>query len=299
MTKNILKSLIILILLPQVSLGAIIYPSPDKIASESRSYVHLLLDTGEDSVNALRGKISLEVSGIPFKDFEISDAGTFFVWTVEPHINQNSEIEFEGMIPGGFSGNDGNMLTLAINTSNPTVGDGSSVVIKLVESEGYKNDGLATKAIFEIPAQKSEIQISKYIPKTIINERIDDKTPPDFFSTEFARHDEVYDGKYFISFHTTDLQSGIKQYEILEVPRGDSGTRPKLDNNWEISKSPYILKDQSLGSDVYVKAVDKAGNFIVVKTILPEKQVIPSRSYVIIVIVLVCLVGVMIYYRRR
>ncbi len=76
-----------------------------------------------------------------------------------------------------------------------------------------------------------------------------DSTPPQDFKPEIGQESSVFEGKYFLSFATTDKTSGIDYYEVREG-KGD----------WKIAESPYLLKDQSLKSKILVKAVDKAGN---------------------------------------
>ena len=58
-----------------------------------------------------------------------------------------------------------------------------------------------------------------------------------------------------MAFSTTDPQSGIDHYEILEGS----------DTVWHNATSPYRLTDQSLSSNIYIRAVDGAGNFRVVE----------------------------------
>jgi len=76
-----------------------------------------------------------------------------------------------------------------------------------------------------------------------------DNILPESFKVEISQNPAIFEGKYFIVFSTTDKQSGIDYYEIKEGKK-----------NWKIAVSPYILENQKLTSDIWVKAVDKAGN---------------------------------------
>jgi hypothetical protein len=58
----------------------------------------------------------------------------------------------------------------------------------------------------------------------------------------------VFGGLYYIVFSTVDKQSGVDHYEVFE------------NGAWEKVVSPYKLPDQSLKSEIKVKAIDKAGN---------------------------------------
>ncbi|HHE65575.1 MAG TPA: hypothetical protein ENL09_06080 [Bacteroidetes bacterium] len=87
----------------------------------------------------------------------------------------------------------------------------------------------------------------------------------------------IYDGKYFIVFSTVDKQTGLDHYEILEITPEELEKIKKEDggianffnklfgkweekSSWKEGESPYLLADQSLGSVIKVKAIDKAGN---------------------------------------
>ena len=102
-----------------------------------------------------------------------------------------------------------------------------------------------------------------------------DVTPPEEFTLEISQEPTIFEGKYFLSFATTDKTSGIDYYEIREG---------KVD--WKIAESPYLLENQSLKSIIRVRAVDKAGNERIAE-IEPLKKPFP---YWIIFIIIICLV---------
>ena len=99
-----------------------------------------------------------------------------------------------------------------------------------------------------------------------------DVTPPEEFTLEISQEPTVFEGKYFLSFATTDKTSGIDHYEVREG-KGD----------WKIAESSYLLEDQSLKSIIRVKAVDGAGNERIAEY-LPSRKPFP---YWIIILILV------------
>ena len=113
-----------------------------------------------------------------------------------------------------------------------------------------------------------------------------DATPPEDFKPEIGRDPAIFEGKYFLSFATTDKTSGIDYFEILEADRRGfiRGTTRKAER--KIGKSPYVLEDQSLQSIIKVKAVDKAGNERISEIIPPAKPL----PYWMILITIICLV---------
>ena len=76
-----------------------------------------------------------------------------------------------------------------------------------------------------------------------------DSTLPEDFQPEIGQDFSIFEGKYFLSFATTDKTSGINYFEIKEGKK-----------EWKKALSPYLLEDQELKSVIQVKAVDKAGN---------------------------------------
>ena len=75
-----------------------------------------------------------------------------------------------------------------------------------------------------------------------------DVTPPEPFTVQVLSTPGVFGGDYYAVFSTTDKQSGIDHYEVLE------------NGIWKRVTDPYKLADQSLKTPVEIKAIDKAGN---------------------------------------
>ena len=94
---------------------------------------------------------------------------------------------------------------------------------------------------------------------------IDTKAPEEF-TPKIGQDSSVFEGKYFLSFYTTDKMSGTDHYEISEIK-----DKQQDKDNWKVVKSPYVLEDQTLNSIIKVKAVDKAGNERIAEIIPPEK----------------------------
>ena len=91
--------------------------------------------------------------------------------------------------------------------------------------------------------------------------------------------------KYWISFNTTDKQTGIDHYEIMEEPLTQFGSFQwgRADAPWIEERSPYVLDDQSLNSIIRVKAIDKAGNEYIANLIPDESMRTLSRTQVMLI----------------
>ena len=113
-----------------------------------------------------------------------------------------------------------------------------------------------------------------------------DSTRPEEFRPEIGEDPSIFEGKYFLSFATTDKTSGIDYYEILEIDERGFKRGTKKEAEWKMGESPYLLEDQSLQSIIKVKAVDKAGNEKIAEIIPPEKPF----PYWTIPVIVICLV---------
>ncbi|MFM2381355.1 MAG: hypothetical protein RLZZ76_122, partial [Candidatus Parcubacteria bacterium] len=134
-----------------------------------------------------------------------------------------------------------------------------------------------------------------------------DSLPPEAFSIVLERTTNAYSNNYFVVFNTTDKQSGIDHYEVIEEPLSSNNlfgwgaeTAP-----WVTARSPYVLEDQSLNSTIRVKALDKAGNEYIAVLIPEESKRSLSFEYLVLLggaFFLAVLLGgtiAFLIYRRR
>ncbi|MDP2703862.1 MAG: hypothetical protein Q8P01_01425, partial [bacterium] len=151
------------------------------------------------------------------------------IWVEEPHQTGNI-ITFAGIRPGGFEGVYPVFTIHGVFTKEELEQAHFKSVLAL------KNDGTGestlVKASLSLVAFKSDTEL------------------PEEFTLTIATDPNIFEGKYFLVFATQDKGSGIDRYEVRE---GRWGWFKEV-------KSPYLLKHQKLNRDVYVKAIDNAGN---------------------------------------
>lgn len=135
----------------------------------------------------------------------------------------------------------------------------------------------------------------------------DDDIPPEKFSLTLVDDGEVYGGKIYITFSTTDKQTGLSHYEIMEEPISKFGSFSwgETGQPWITVPSDtisYILKDQTLNSIIRVKAIDKAGNETLA-TLIPNEEAlsdnIEKNSGIWWLLVLVIVVLLLIFFWRK
>jgi hypothetical protein len=247
--------------------------------------VSVRLDAGEEEcVNVVDGVITYTENIQPI---DISRGQSILtMWVEEPVINkENRTITFAGGIPNGYCGRipgdprlTNNVVDLIFQSPGLQIGNsesGNEVSIDFAQqTQVLLNDGFGSAAPLQLFGSK--LQLSKEAGDVITNPWqsavSDDALPPEKFSIALERTPNAYSNQFFIAFNTTDKQSGIDHYEVIEEPLASKNlfgwgaeTAP-----WIEARSPYVLEDQSLNSTIRVKAIDKAGNEYIAVLIPPE-----------------------------
>ena len=197
-----------------------------------------LLPNGE-SINAIAGEITLP----EFLNLErIEDGGSVISFWIERPAVRDGPVTFYGIIPGGFTGDQGPVfsLDLAAKTSG-------KVALSIQKLKVLRHDGAGSELAVKTPT----------VLVTINRTRVETGSPsmdnikPEPFQPLLGRDPSLFNDDWFLAFLTQDKQSGIDHYEVREG----------ADNNvWLRTESPYRLQDQSLRSAIYIRAVDRAGN---------------------------------------
>ena len=234
---------------PLISRAAVMFSSTEsaKVGSKDVFIVHVYFNAEGDNINTVDGTI--QISGDAAKVTELSLGGSVLpLWPNKPSLTSSKGsnlISFVGGIPGGLNQGDGLLFNIIFTSVKP-----GQITIQPQNIVAYKNDGLGTK----VPANMKPLVVSVAQSS---NEPVDawrnliaaDNIPPENFSIALGQDPNSFDGKKFITFDTTDGQSGIDHYEVKE------GVKDTVR-----SGSPYILQDQTASSIITVTAYDKAGN---------------------------------------
>jgi hypothetical protein len=267
-------------------------------------------EAAEECVNAVDGVISYSENIVPV-DVSTGDS-IFSMWVEQPTIDKDKRtITFAGGIPNGYCGRvpgdprlTNTIAKLVFRSPGFTIGtqSGSSTakVEFLPETTAYLNDGFGTKA--DLALYGTSITLGDK-PGAELKDPwrdavVSDEIPPEQFAIELVQEDKTFGGKHFIVFNTTDKQTGIDQYQVMEEPLADRFTFNwgRADAPWIVARSPYVLEDQSLNSIIRVRALDKAGNEYIA-TLVPEENLrrLSSDSYLFFgVIGFVALVGLLL-----
>ncbi len=261
--------------------------SSEKIYKDDTFVVKLKLSTADNLINAVEGSLSFDNSKLEVK--EISTGGSIFSLWPKPAVflNEKGKISFVGGVMGGFQGVDAEILKIIFTAKK----EGAADLQFEKDSSLFLNDGKGTKVSFKAkPFRVSILERPEgLVPKDEWQPLLkQDMTQPEPFELIVDKIPFVFEGDYFVSFFTTDKDSGIDHYEIRE---GDGGLIK--------AESPYRLKDQSLRSKIEVKALDKAGNerLVVLQPLHPEK--IYQKFLFWGIIILILLVALGFFFRKK
>ncbi|MCK5344700.1 MAG: hypothetical protein KAR20_14900 [Candidatus Heimdallarchaeota archaeon] len=283
--------------------------------------VHVRLDNEGDCSNVADIKMSYDNTILEAVDYSVGES-LVSLWVDVPTIDQeNGTVEFSGGIPGGYCGRiigDPGLSNLLATIVFSTTGNrinavpGNTVSIEILErSKVLLSDGLGTKA--PLTVEGAVVTISDrntYITNEWIDVIKQDTIQPEPFYISVHQNSAVAKGKYFITFNTSDKQSGIDHFEVfessLENPGYEVGTNKPA--HWRIVNKDeqfYVLLDQTLKSKVIVKAVDKANNEQLSElgdrkdSQYSGKILEISFSGIMCLGVIIVILGVIMYVRKR
>ena len=242
----------------------------------------------EESINALEGQIAFPADLLELMEIQSGNSIVSF-WIDKPRVEAD-KISFSGIIPGGFIGENGSILSMLFQAKKP--GDGSIAIrgIKVL-----KNDGVGTPA--EVTTSDFQFSIVEGVP-AVVRKKEKDREPPEIFRPEIAKDESLFNGKWFLVFATQDKASGIDHYEVKESQQ----RMFTLFQKWVPAESPYVLQDQELRSYVFIKAVDKTGNKRIIQ-IAPQHALLWYENYgnwiIIIVVILALLLATKKLWRKK
>lgn len=215
----------------------------------------------------------------------VSDGSSIIpIWATRPTIANSSPIQFAGITPGGFSGSDGILFTVLFRATSA-----GRASITLEEAQVLRNDGAGTNE--PITLRPLALSIESQAGGGYTESK--DTTQPEPFGLTLGSDAQLFEGRSYMAFSTTDKGSGIDHYEIAEnrIPPLLSFVSPL---SWVIGTSPYVLHDQARTSTVYVRAVDRAGNIRL--SVYPPRHIFTAYE---IIVFLAILIGVVFLYKRR
>ena len=243
--------------------------------------IDLNINTDKESINAVGGNIVFSTDLLELSEVRSGNSIVNF-WVDEPGYTNNGVL-FSGITPGGYILDKGLILSLIFKAKKE-----GTATVKIEDGSALKNDGKGTKS--KLTTSNLQINISGTSQnQTSKNFEIVDKTPPDVFQPEVSQDPNLLNNKWFVVFVAEDKDSGVARYEVRESKYIIFNS-----SKWVPAESPYTLKDQELRSNIFIKAIDKAGNERVVR-VSPKNPIHwytnPDYWFIIILVIIVILIS--------
>lgn len=272
--------------------SVILEPQENTVGPNTPFKIGIGLDSSE-LVNTIYAVIDIPYS---FEVVDVSDGNSIVnFWIERPHLNDNHQLVFSGIIPGGFIGIHGRLLTLTIKALT----EGEFVVGIDPESYIYENSPNPIKESLEA----NYLNMSVVEGKDNIKINIPDFDVPEPFTPLLSGIQTPGSNKvlYYVVFQAQDKGSGINRYQITESYRDiDLNDRNKLVSlKWKAAESPYLLRDQDLTSFIYIKAIDDTGNFRIEKLYPKYNRNWNLEVYYYIILILLVLIAILMTSRYR
>lgn len=214
---------------------------PVKVGEEF--FVPIILDTQGESVNAIEGNLAFPHSLLEIVDIESGDSIINF-WIEKPQRQGAEKIIFSGITPGGFVGAKQNIFTVVFRAKELGLGN-----IHGSKFQVLRHDGMGTALPLEINTAWVQVNTSTS-DNFFVQPQREDREIPENFNPFIIQDQHLFFGKYTLIFSSQDKGSGIDHYEVKEGKTA----------NYEVVESPYMLKNQALDTDIFIKAVDNFGN---------------------------------------
>jgi hypothetical protein len=231
--------------------------------------VQINLNTEGKQINAVEAQVKYSTDSLIFN--KVNDGDSIInLWVEEPTLTEPGTVTFSGITPGGFSGSDVGVLTIQFEAIKEGVG---SVMLENVQL--LLHDGLGTPLQATIVPLAINIQGQSTAPSP--KTQYIDQEAPEPFTPIITTDPDIFDGRKFLVFSTEDKGSGVDYYEVKE---GEFGT-------YEFATSPYEIKDQTLESKIFVRAVDRDGNeyeaIVYPQNFVPWYETTAAKTAIIIV----------------
>ncbi len=267
-------ALLIVVPLPAFAVSLVMQP-----VSGTRT-VNVMLDTGDELINAVEGSIDTGSSIVSAVSFTGS---VLPLWLERPSTDS---LRFSGIVPGGYSGSFGPLFSITLG------GTSQSATLTPKGVKAYLNDGKGTEASLVALPASVEFDTTTSTPAN------PDHGVPEFSEVRIARDPAVFDNAWFVTFNAQDAESGVARYEVAEREGDDAGHQDTL--TWHLATVPYRLLDQSRSSTVFVRVTDGAGNDRVAT--LPPESSLATNPYAILgglSLLLLLLASVIVFKRAR
>lgn len=244
--------------------------------------VQASIDTQTQTLNAVETTFEFPRDILEFVSSDTSHS-VVTVWMRNTNYRDDAgTIDLAGITPGGFTSDHAPLLDLTFKVLKEGQG-----IIDTKDTQLLLHDGKGTPAL----VTAKNLHISVVAGASHINVQTVDDEQPEPFAPTIAHDADVYDGKNFVVFATTDKGSGIDHFEIKEG----------LFGRYVVATSPYLIQNQLLDRKISVKAIDHVGNERI-EIIYPQGEAHEQNKKIFAGILIPCVLILLLFflsYKKR
>jgi len=228
------------------------FDTPKMVVNKNEEFfIDLLLDAEGGFINGIEGNIEFVGGGLSFLRAENAKS-MMDLWILNPKLIDNS-IVLAGISTYGFSGvidpfNKDKKLPGLITRLFFKSNRAGEILFTTSDFTLNINDGKGTEVIASAISLSMSVNNQEYV-KEEINQIYSEPTIEAFI----VRDINLYNNKYVLMFDAKDKESGIEKVLIKEGNKA-----------WKEIESPYLLKDQSRGSVIILKAINFSGQSVLI-----------------------------------
>lgn len=278
------------------SAATLVLDAPEMASSNGKPVVvRILVDPQGTSLSAISGTLSF-----PSELFDVDKITTqssiVSIWVTHPQVSteryfdSRTRINFEGIMPGGFSGvrspyydgvKPGVVFTITLLPKASGVG---SLMLDNTELHAYDSNG--TKLAAE--SYSANITIPNLTSTTKTNLVVPNKVNSATLKATLARDSLIASNSWYLTVLEDESVRPINHIEVAESSEYNPDKVPSYE--WKIATNPYVLLYQSRVKYVHVKVLYENDTYAT-KTIPPVEN---SSAFPYISLILVCIVAILL-----
>lgn len=266
--KYFLPFILLFLALPAHAATVRVEPSGGEAPPATPFTVTVMLTTDANPVNVVEGSVRIP-AGVTVDS--VSAAGSAFsLWPTYPaYVTTDHAVEFSGGVPGGVApGVQATLFTIRAHADAPGV-----YAFAPSGMSAYQNDGKGSAEQVMTSSATVTVRAGAASPAVAAG-----KASP--LVADIGRDDSLFGGRYFLAFYGGDRGAGVR-YEVRE------GNGPYV-----AADRYYVLRDQTLHTQVTVRAIDDAG-------VVATRTVNAGPPYVLIALAIIVLVALGFWFLKR
>jgi len=241
--------------------------------------INVFIDPEGQNINALSGVLNIDPTKAKVERVINGNSAVLF-WVDGPTIQQKSNsVEFSGITPGGIESKS-YILSVIVTLLSP-----GKILLSIQDPHILKNDGKGTEILVTPTTTQLDVLKGDSHARVVV----DDTSKPEAFTLSINNSEDVFNNAQVVVFATQDKGVGVDHYEYASTwvlsPNND---------DWKVVTSPAEIPSFDIYKKIYIKAIDREGNFEISTISAPKHYQLESLEAILSVLILCVL-----YFIRR